>query len=322
MNATVNEWLYPPGLANHNGYKKLFSPSKLSFGLIAPMQGYSTPFPNLQNHEELVMKADDVGIDAIWLRDVPFYDPNFGDVGQGFDVISYAGWLAAKTKNIIIGTSGVVLPFRDPILLAKQVISLDHLSKGRFILGIASGDRPSEYPAFGVDYTTRADRFAEATLLLKAVIGESFPKFKSDFYGELKGNLDMFPKPYNDGIPIINIGRAGQSMDWISDNTDGWIWHGMKAQEASALIESWRNKNGNIFKPYGYGNFFELSENPDAPLQLHSNLMSGGRNALIKHWEKQRSIGISHIILNLKPSSRNPFDVLEEFGKHIVPAFK
>lgn len=316
------EWKYPTGLNNHKGFSQLFSPLKLTFGLIAPMKGYHTPFPNLADHEELVIKAEEVGIDAIWLRDVPFYDPNFGDVGQGFDVIAYAGWLAAKTKNLIIGTSGVVLPFRDPLLLAKQVISLDHLSKGRFILGIASGDRPSEYPVFGVDFAQRADRFAEAALLLKTVITESYPTFKSKFYGELTGHLDMFPKPYSGGIPMVNIGRAGQSIDWIAENMDGWIWHGMQAQEATALIDLWRNKNGEVFKPYGYGNFFELAENPDSPLRVQSSFMSGGRNALIRHWENQRKIGISHIVLNLKPSNRNPIEVLEEFGKYIVPEFK
>lgn len=322
MITTEKDMLYPAGLADHYGYRKLFSPSRLSFGLIAPMQGYSTPFPNLKNHEELVMKADEAGIDAIWLRDVPLYDPNFGDVGQGFDVIAYAGWLAAKTKNLIIGTSGVVLPFRDPILLAKQTISLDHLSKGRFILGIASGDRASEYPVFGVNFATRADRFAEAALILKKMMAETFPELQSEFYGRQNGGLDMFPKPYSNRIPVINIGRAGQSIDWIAENTDGWIWHGMQAQQATAFIDLWRNKNGDVFRPYGYGNFFELSADPDAPLHLQSNFMYGGRNALIRHWEKQRDIGISHIVLNLKPSVRSPLEVIEEFGKYIVPAFK
>lgn len=310
-------------LSTHIGYHKLFQPAKLSFGLIAPMKGYpDSPFPDMTDHERIVQKADDIGIEAVWLRDVPFYDPSFGDVGQIFDVVAYAGWIAAKTKNIIIGTAGVVLPFRDPILLAKQALSLDNISSGRFILGIAGGDRFAEYPAMGIAFNERVERFAEATKILKTVMQESYPIYQSTYYGNLSGNLDMYPKPFRANVPIINIGRAGQSMDWISENTDGWIWHGMQAQKAVDFISDWRNKNGNVFKPYGYGNFFELSENPDTPLQVQSNFMYGGRNALIDYWEQQRQIGISHIVLNLKPSQRNPMDVLEEFGKYIVPAFK
>lgn len=309
-------------LREHVGYTKLFQPSKLTFGLIAPMQGYSSPFPNLANHEEIVTHADQVGIDAIWLRDVPFYDPNFGDVGQGFDVVAYAGWLAAKSKNLIIGTAGVVLPFRDPLLLAKQAISIDHLSKGRFILGIAGGDRASEYPAFGIDFSTKVERFAEATKIMRTVMSESFPVYQSEFYGRLDGGLDMYPKPSVAKIPFINIGRAGQSMEWIAENTDGWIWHGMHAQNISSFIDQWQLQNEGVFKPYGYGSFFELAENPDTPIRVTSNFMYGGRHALIDYWKKQEAAGISHVVLNLKPSIRNAKDVLEEFGKYIVPAFK
>lgn len=104
MQTIEKELSYPTGLENHAGYQKLFQPSKLTFGLIAPMKGYpQSPFPDMSDHETLIKKADDAGIDAIWLRDVPFYDPNFGDVGQGFDAITYAGWLAAMTKNIVNG---------------------------------------------------------------------------------------------------------------------------------------------------------------------------------------------------------------------------
>ncbi|MHC5361999.1 TIGR03571 family LLM class oxidoreductase [Myroides sp. LJL110] len=308
---------------NHIGYNKLFKPSKLTFGLIAPLKGYpDSAIPDMADHQNITTQADNVGIDAIWLRDVPFYDPNFGDVGQVFDVVAYSGWLAAKTKNIIIGTAGVILPFRDPVLLAKQALSIDNLSNGRFILGIAGGDRASEYPAMGIPFNQRVERFAEATKILKTLITEPYPKYQSEYYGNLLDNLQMYPKPISGNVPIINIGRAGQSIDWIAENTHGWIWHGMQAQKSAELINTWQDKTKGVFKPYGYGTFFELSANPDTPIHVQSNFIYGGRNALIDYWQMQQNIGISHIILNLKPSRRNPMDVLEEFGKYIVPAFK
>ncbi|WP_408733618.1 LLM class flavin-dependent oxidoreductase [Neptunitalea lumnitzerae] len=107
----------------------------------------------MSNHAAIVKKADEVGIDMMWLRDVPFYDPNFGDTGQLYDPMVYAGWLAAQTTNIAIGTAGIVLPLRDPSILAKQVLSVDKLTGGRFILGIAGDDRYTEYPAMGVKFS-------------------------------------------------------------------------------------------------------------------------------------------------------------------------
>lgn len=310
-------------LNSHPAYGKLFQPNKLSFGLVAPLKGYpNSPFPNMDGHKKLVQKADNIGLGAIWLRDVPFYDPGFGDAGQLYDPMVYAGWLAAETQQIAIGTAGVVLPLRNPILLAKQALSLDHLTEGRFLLGVAGGDRPLEYPAFGIDYEKRKIRFREAVELMKTLIGTSFPKFRGENYGELNGQLDLVPKLKSEALPIINIGRAGQNISWIADNTDGWIWHGSQAREVPEIMKMWRRHTEGRFIPYGYGHLFDLSENPDEPVELSGNSIRGGRNTLIKFWQSQRRQGLSHVILNLKFTRRNAIEILDEFGEFILPAFE
>jgi hypothetical protein len=81
----------PRGLASHRGFAQIFQPNKLTFGFIAPLKGYpDSPGPTLENHVDIVRKADEIGIAALWLRDVPFYDPSFGDVGQIMDPMVYA----------------------------------------------------------------------------------------------------------------------------------------------------------------------------------------------------------------------------------------
>ncbi|MEE1865385.1 LLM class flavin-dependent oxidoreductase [Pseudomonas auratipiscis] len=127
------------------------------------------------------MLADKLGFPALWLRDVPFRDPVFGDVGQIYDPMVYASWLAAATKRIAIGTAGIVLPLRDPLAVAKQATSIDQLSAGRFILGLSTGDRPTEYPAFGMEFENRAARFRDAVGVIKAVTQQRFPAHRSEF---------------------------------------------------------------------------------------------------------------------------------------------
>jgi luciferase-type oxidoreductase len=153
----------PADLRHHRGFARTFAPGKLTFGFIAPLEAYpNTPGPTLADHEKMAQYVDEAGFSSIWLRDVPFYDPSFGDVGQAIDPMVYAGFLAAITRQIGIGTAGIVLPLRDPLIVAKQAASVDVLLKGRFMLGLASGDRPAEYPAFGSDFDTRAERYREA----------------------------------------------------------------------------------------------------------------------------------------------------------------
>ncbi|WP_267397008.1 MULTISPECIES: hypothetical protein [unclassified Sphingomonas] len=80
-----------PDLAGHAAYARVFQPGQLTLGFIAPLEAYpSAPWPTLADHAALARKVDDLGFAAIWLRDVPFYDPSFGDVGQIIDPLVYA----------------------------------------------------------------------------------------------------------------------------------------------------------------------------------------------------------------------------------------
>jgi luciferase-type oxidoreductase len=308
--------------ATHRGFSRVFKEGRLTFGFIAPLEAYpGVPAPTMQNHLEMARMADEAGFSVIWLRDVPFYEPAFGDLGQVFDPMVYAGWLAAATKRIAIGTAGIVLPLRDPVTVAKQATSLDRLSNNRFLLGLSTGDRPIEYPAFGADFDNRAERFRDARALIRVVTEREFPRYRSDFYGQLDGALDLLPKPIEASIPTLAIGRAGQSMEWLAEHMDGWIWHQGNFDSLGAIVHQWRSATAERgFKPYGYGTFFNLDEDPNAPIRTSGGLRAG-RKALVDLWKRQRDQGVSHVALNLKMSSRPAEDVLAELAEHVLPHF-
>lgn len=309
-------------LADHRGYARVFQHGHLTIGFIAPLEGYpDSPGPTLRDHDIMIRKADDLGFAVLWLRDVPFYDPHFGDVGQVIDPMVYAGWIAAQTRRITIGTAGIVLPLRDPLIVAKQAASIDQLTGGRFLLGLSSGDRPSEFAAFGADIGNRAARYRDGLSVIRAATETRFPTLDSEFYGRLDGSLDLVPKPVGPRLPILAIGRAGQTLDWIATATDGWIWHLSDARRLPDVIAHWRQASPEEqFKPYGYGAMFDLSSNPDAPLEFGGG-MRGGRNALLDHWQRQRDEGVNHIALNMKPIRRPASDVMDELTAYILPHF-
>ena len=92
------------------------------------------------------------------VRDIPLYDPRFGDAGQLFDPFTYLAYLAARTQRISLATGSAIFSLRHPIDLAKSAATIDQLSGGRLVMGIASGDRPIEFPAYGLQHDQRAER--------------------------------------------------------------------------------------------------------------------------------------------------------------------
>ena len=76
--------------------------------------------PDMQQHAQLAKLADELGFRALWVRDVPLYDPSFGDAAQVYEAFTYLGYLAGITSNILLGTAAVVLPLREPVLTLKS----------------------------------------------------------------------------------------------------------------------------------------------------------------------------------------------------------
>jgi luciferase-type oxidoreductase len=103
---------------------KIAKKGKLSIGILLPIESYQGAVPTLENHVQLAQRAEELGFKSLWFRDVPFLDPNFGDVGQILDPLVYMGYLAAKTKKIVFATGSIILTLRHPINIAKGVAIL------------------------------------------------------------------------------------------------------------------------------------------------------------------------------------------------------
>ena len=176
------------------GFETMFSPGRLTLGVFFPIEAFQGDEPTMRGQERLARRAEELGFAALWFRDVPLRDPNFGDVGQVYDPWVYLGWIAAQTRTIALATGSIVLPLRHPLHTAKASASVDKLSGGRLVLGVASGDRPVEFPAFGVDYERRDVLFRENFRVIREVLTQEFPRIRSS-YGTLFGTADLVPKP-------------------------------------------------------------------------------------------------------------------------------
>ena len=121
-----------------DGFQAVYSRGKLTLGITVPIEAYDSPVPKMYNQIALVHKVEQAGFSATWCRDVPLLDPSFGDAGQIYDPWVWLGYIAAQTTKLALGTGSIILPLRSPIDLAKAASSVDQLSEGRLIMGVAT----------------------------------------------------------------------------------------------------------------------------------------------------------------------------------------
>jgi luciferase-type oxidoreductase len=314
-------------LESHPGYSRVFQPRELTVGLILPLETHpGMPHPTMRDHISMAQRAESLGVAALWARDIPFFDPAYGDTGQIFEPLIYIAHLAAATRNITLGTTGIVLPMREPLLLAKQVNSLDQLSGGRVVIGMSSGDRPSEYPAFGIDFETRGERFRDAYGVYRNVSESAFPQFASARFGRSLGALDMLPKPPYGRTPAIAVGRSQQTLQWIAENMDGYLGFVPDPSELRSFAEEWRSltqstANTTAFKPLAFGGFLYLHPKPDHPFTRIRGGFAIGSRALREFLEQARDAGVNHVALNPRVTPRPYVEILDELGSIVLPAF-
>lgn len=301
----------------------MFAPGKLTLGLFFPIAAYEGDMPLLEGQTALATAADKGGFAALWTRDVPLRDPSFGDLGQVLDPWVWMTYMLPYVKQAALATGSLILPLRHPVHTAKAAASLDLLSGGRLVTGVASGDRPVEFPAFGVDRNTRGERFRETFGYLETLLGESFPRIHSSL-GELAG-ADLMPKPGHGRLPIGVTGSSQQSPDWIATNADFWLTYPRAPQAQAQVLGDWRaavSRAGAAFqKPVAQSLYVDLAGDPDEPPQpIHLGFRLG-RNRLIELLRLFSQMGVNHVAFVLKFSRRPVSEVVDELAREVVPLF-
>ena len=307
----------------NKGYDRTFQANKLSIGLVVPLEVYrQTAVPSMEHQLSRIQLAERLGFAAVWLRDVPFHVPSFGDAGQIFDPFVYLGMLAGQTSEIALGVSSIVLPLRHPAHVAKAAASVDVLSGGRLMLGVASGDRIEEYPALNLPYENRGERFRDSIEYIKQSWGH-YPVFEN-FYGRNDGSIDLLPKPLNTRVPLLITGSSQQAPSWLAENGDGWMIYPRAAQQQKQVIVDWREriKNAGLFsKPVMQPLYIDLSDDPsEAPSPIHLGFRSG-INYLKEYLVELEGIGVNHVALNLRFNQSCIDDTLSRLADKLLPMF-
>lgn len=185
---------------------------------------------------ELAQAAEAAGFESMWTVEhtvVPAgygsaypYSPS-GKMAGGDDAIPlpdpliWMAYVAAATEQIKLGTAILILPQHNPVVVAKQVATLDHLSGGRILLGIGAGWLREEFEALGVPFETRGRRTDEYIKVLR----ELWSAEKPTFQGEFVRFKDAYcrPQPVNGAVPIIVGGHSEAAAKRAGRLGDGFF---------------------------------------------------------------------------------------------------
>src|SRR5215471_3667937 len=190
------------------------------------------------NPEALLNFIDDCerwDIDSIWVSD------RIAAPRPTLDPIVFMSYMASRLRNMKFGTSALVLPTRHPVLLAKQLATLDFLCKGRLLLVVGiGGDDSRDFAATGVRKEERGRRGDEAIALMKTLWTEENVTFEGQFYS-IK-DLTLLPRPYQNGGPPVWVGgRSKAAFRRAGRLADGWLVSSVTPSEVATGIEAIRN---------------------------------------------------------------------------------
>ncbi|MBJ8343195.1 TIGR03619 family F420-dependent LLM class oxidoreductase [Antrihabitans sp. YC2-6] len=194
----------------------------MDIGFALPVSGsWATP----DNVSAVARKAEELGYSTLWTFQRLLY-PDGTRLGPTYasvlDPVTVVGFAAGVTERIRLGTAIVNVPFQPPVLLGKQLATLDVLSRGRLDAGLGLGWAREEFEAAGAPYERRGKRAEDYISCLRALWGPDPVEYAGEFYRVPKSTV--LPKPIQPGGPPLLLGGAAPAaLARIGRLADGWI---------------------------------------------------------------------------------------------------
>jgi alkanesulfonate monooxygenase SsuD/methylene tetrahydromethanopterin reductase-like flavin-dependent oxidoreductase (luciferase family) len=186
----------------------------MDFGIFMEFENRqgNTQAQSFRDSFALVEAADAWGLDGVWLAEM-----HFNPVRSVLSApIVVASSIATRTKRLRVGMAVQVLPLNNPLRIAEEAATVDHISEGRFDFGIGRSGFPRAYEIYGVPYAESQGRFREALeIILQAWKGETF-SYTGQYYQF--ANATVSPRPYQVPHPPIRIASNSDStFTWVGE---------------------------------------------------------------------------------------------------------
>lgn len=197
--------------------------------------------------DDMARAVEDRGYESLWLPEhthIPTSRRSPYPLGaelpreyiDGYELMTGMAFAAAATRKIIIGSSICLVVERDPIIMAKELATLDRLSGGRIVLGIGSGWNAEEMENHGVEWKNRRKVMREKVAAMKAIWTQDKPAFHGEFvnFDPIWCNPKPLQKPH---VPIQMGGNGSIAIKYAARHCDGWLPSAVLVDQLSASVQ-------------------------------------------------------------------------------------
>lgn len=261
------------------------------------------------------------------------------------DTVTVLAYAAAVTSKIKLVPSTLILPLRHPTIMAKELTSIDILSKGRLIASVGiGGDYPREFQACGVAMSERGRRANEGIEIMKKYwSGERF-----DYHGKMyqMEDVDMLPTPYQKGGPPLWVcGRSDPAMKRAVKYGDGWqpyMYTASQVAESVDKVKGFADEMGReLPEDFAFTTFMYVSMHDDVEearnraieqLSYRFNMpfekivdkycAYGPADRIIEELQTYVDAGTNHLIVALVMPEEQRLDYVAKFAEEILPTLQ
>ena len=309
-----------------------------TFGTSMPSRGDMASPANLRT---LAQRAESLGFDSAWVSDhiiLPRSVDSFYPYAENgvatfrpdedyYEPLAALNFLAGCTQKIRLGTHVLILPYRNPVLTAKMISTLDVLSEGRFILGAGVGWMEEEFKALGLDtFAQRGAVTDEYIQLFKELWTKDNPDFQGEHYQLSESGFQ--PKPVQKPHPPIWIGgHTNPAIRRAAKYGDGWMPIGLRPpailepEELAEKITRLRRLTMEAGRPEDavslcFSTGVTFDDSPGATRRM----MSGRAEQIAADLRQYQDLGIRNFILGFPGDSVAAVDeAMEQFSKQVMP---
>jgi probable F420-dependent oxidoreductase len=274
----------------------------MRFGFILP--NLLSPIANSTALKTSSRLAEAVGFDSIWATDhilMPVEHPQYG---EGTEALITLAFLASVTQRVQLGLSVLVLPMRNPIIAAKQIASIIHLSGRELIVGVGVGWNEKEYGYLNANFKRRGKLVDEYIRLMQTLWTQEHPEHEGTY---TFSGASFAPRPKTP--PPV----------WIGGESDA-------ALKRAAALGSGYHPNYRNIETYAevVNRIRELSEGKPITMSVRITFdMRSGSRAVVDELSRLHEVGLEYPVVGFKHETLSDLvSQIEAFGRDVIPQLR